>query len=56
MRVLRSATAIDPLSFGRRAAPEPEGFAVQSSNIGEDLRLFANTFAVGFLFVAVFIF
>jgi hypothetical protein len=56
MRVLRSATAIDPLSFGRRAAPEPEGFAVQNSTMGEDLRLFANTFAVGFLFVAVFIF
>ena len=56
MRVLRSATAIDPLSFGRRAAPEPEGFAVQSSTMADDLRLFANTFAVGFLFVAVFIF
>ena len=56
MRVLRSATAIDPLSFGRRAAPEPEDFDVQSSDVGGDLRLFANTFAIGFLFVAVFIF
>lgn len=56
MRVLRSATAIDPLSFGRRAAPEPPGFEIETSNVGGDLRLFANTFAIGFLFVAVFIF
>ena len=56
MRVLRSATAIDPLSFGRRAAPEPEGFEVPAPAISDDLRLFANTFAIGFLFVAVFIF
>jgi hypothetical protein len=56
MRVLRSATAIDPLSFGRRPVPEPEGFEAQASDVGGDLRLFANTFAIGFLFVAVFIF
>ena len=56
MRVLRSATATDPLSFGRRAAPEPEGFEVSAPAVGDDLRLFANTFAIGFLFVAVFIF
>ena len=56
MRVLRSATAIDPLSFGRRAALEPEGFDVQRSDIRGDFRLFANTFAIGFLFVAVFLF
>ena len=55
MRVLRSATAIDPLSFGRRPTPEPEGFEVSTSDVGGDLRLFANTFAIGFLFVAVFI-
>ena len=56
MRVLRSATAIDPLSFGRRPVPQPEGVEVSAPAIGDDLRLFANTFAIGFLFVAVFIF
>ena len=56
MRVLRSATAIDPLSFGRRIAPEPESFEIPTTDVGGDLRLFANTFAIGFLFVAVFIF
>ena len=56
MRVLRSATAIDPLSFGRRAAPEPEGLDIPARGMSDDFRLFANTFAIGFLFVAVFIF
>ena len=56
MRVLSSATAIHPLSFGRRPAPEPEGFETSAPDAGDDLRLFANTFAIGFLFVAVFIF
>jgi hypothetical protein len=44
-----------PWHFGRRrplaAAAEP----VPASRIGDDLRLFAATFAAGFLFVSVMI-
>ena len=53
MRMLRPAIAIDPLQFGRRAAlPGPSAAA----GGGDDLRLFATSFAAGFLFVSVLIF
>ena len=57
MRMLRPAIAIDPRLFGRRMP----GFILDGSEelvrtVGEDLKLFASTFAIGFLFVSVLIF
>ncbi len=54
MRTLPPAIAIDPLHFGRRGAPAEEAAATAAA--GDDLRLFATSFAVGFLFVSVLIF
>jgi hypothetical protein len=57
MRILRPAIAIDPRLFGKRMP----GFILGSTEegglvIGDDLKLFATTFTVGFLFVSVLIF
>ena len=57
MRIMRPAIAIDPRLFGRRMP----GFILGSAEDGEvvisdDLKLFATTFAIGFLFVSVLIF
>ena len=57
MRMLRPAIAIDPRFFGKRfpgfilGKDEERGWEVSN-----DLKLFATTFAVGFLFVSVLIF
>jgi hypothetical protein len=55
MAFTRPAAAIDPRVFGRRSIPRPEAQEVRSSMLGDDLRLFAATFAAGFLFVSVLI-
>lgn len=57
MRMLRPAIAIDPRLFGRRFP----GFILGNTEepgwtVGEDLKLFGTTFAIGFLFVSVLIF
>ena len=57
MRILRPAIAIDPRLFGRRMP----GFTLGGAEEGEvvisdDIKLFATTFAIGFLFVSVLIF
>lgn len=57
MRMLRPAIAIDPRLFGRRFP----GFILGDTEepgwtVGEDLKLFGTTFAIGFLFVSVLIF
>ena len=58
MRMLRPAIAIDPRLFGKRMP----GFILGDSSeelgwtVSEDLKLFATTFAIGFLFVSVLIF
>jgi hypothetical protein len=57
MRILRPAIAIDPRLFGRRMP----GFILGGGEegglvISDDLKLFATTFAIGFLFVSVLIF
>ena len=57
MRMLRPVIALDPRLFGRRFP----GFLLGDeekveSNAGDDLRLFATTFAIGVVFVSVFIF
>ena len=54
MSFSRPAFALSQHRFGRRparalAAPAPQ------SNFGDDLRLFAATFAAGFLFVSILI-
>ncbi len=55
MAFTRPAAAIDPRVFGRRSISRPEAQEVRSSALGDDLRLFAATFAAGFLFVTVLI-
>ena len=49
------AAPIDPLRFGRQAPVPSEAQALPASHLDGDLRLFATTFAAGFLFVSVFI-
>ena len=57
MRLLRPGIALDPRLFGRRfpgfilGDRQPEQIVV-----GDDVRLFRTSFAVGFLFVSVLIF
>jgi hypothetical protein len=54
--MLKPVIALDPRLFGRRfpgfilGSPEEPGWA-----ISDDLKLFASTFAAGFLFVSVLI-
>ncbi|MCH8614886.1 hypothetical protein LZ016_02040 [Sphingomonas sp. SM33] len=56
MRMLKPVIALDPRLFGRRfpgfilGSPEEPSWA-----ISDDLKLFASTFAAGFLFVSVLI-
>ena len=57
MRILRPAIAIDPRLFGRRMPGFILGGTEEGSwTVSEDLKLFATTFAIGFLFVSVLIF
>ena len=55
MRTGRALVAADPRLFGRAACaqtiPDARTWAV-----GDDLKLFATTFAAGFLFVSILIF
>ena len=57
MRTLRPVIAPDPRLFGRRFP----GFILGDEErpeitIGSDLKLFATTFAIGFVFVSALIF
>ena len=54
MRTIRPALAIDPRHFGRRRVLHDE-VRVDTVRISDDLRLFATTFAAGFVFVSAFI-
>ena len=57
MRILRPAIAIDPRLFGRRMPGFILGTAEEPGLVvSDDLKLFATTFAIGFLFVSVLIF
>jgi hypothetical protein len=51
----RRAVARTTPSFGRRASFFVPGERQQSSPLSDDLRLFALTFAGGFLFVSVYL-
>lgn len=55
MATTQPATAIDPLRFGKRPAARADARALPASNFDNDLRLFAMTFAGGFLFVSILI-
>ena len=54
MQLARSGIALDPRRFGRAGAREVCAVAPQAA-FGSDLKLFATTFAAGFLFVSVLI-
>jgi len=43
------------LAFGRRRPFAAEAAAMPAPAIGEDLKLFAATYAAGFLFVSIFL-
>ena len=55
MALARPATALDQRRFGRRPAARADAQAVRAPGLDEDLRLFAVTFAGGFLFVSILI-
>ena len=44
-----------PRTFGRRQPFAGEAVAMPQPAIGEDLKLFAATYAAGFLFVSIFL-
>jgi hypothetical protein len=46
---------IEPRAFGRRHPFVDGGEAVAAPAIGDDLKLFAATYAAGFLFVTLFL-
>jgi hypothetical protein len=54
--MLRPAIALDPRLFGKGPLRLLDTFEPQTSAIVDDLKLFATTFAIGFLFVSVLIF
>ena len=55
MRTTRALVAGDPLKFGRAAEWQLAADGEKRWTIPDDLRLFASTFAAGFLFVAILI-
>jgi hypothetical protein len=54
MSTPRTSIVIDPPQFGRRVRAAPI-IDAKPHSIGDDLRLFAMTFAAGFLFVTIFL-
>jgi hypothetical protein len=56
MPATRPAIAADPLGFGRgRTWRLSDAPAERGAQLSDDLRLFASTFAAGFMFVAILI-
>ena len=55
MAANRPAAALDPRLFGKRGIVDCDIETAPASTLADDLRLFAATFAAGFLFVGVFI-
>ena len=53
MRSLVQAGIIDPRAFGRRRPRAVAAAAPAPSTFADDVRLFAGTFAAGFLFVSI---
>ena len=54
MQLARPAHAIDPRRFGRRPIAVAAALPAKPT-LNEDLKLFAITFAAGFLFVSILI-
>ncbi|WP_156029759.1 hypothetical protein [Sphingomonas sp. URHD0057] len=54
MQLARPAFARDPRRFGKRAVALADAVCVAPA-LNDDLRLFALTFAAGFLFVSIVI-
>jgi hypothetical protein len=52
MQFARPANAVHPRRFGRRAVYRPAELRATDA-IADDLKLFATTFAAGFVFVTV---
>lgn len=55
MHGARAVIAADPRSFGRAEARQLEPQPERGWTLSHDARLFASTFAAGFLFVAILI-
>ena len=55
MAISRPATLVEPLRFGRRSIARAEALTIPETGLNDDLRLFAATFAAGFLFVSILI-
>ena len=55
MATSRPATAVEQRRFGRRPAGRGDARAMPANRLDDDLRLFAMTFAGGFLFVSILI-
>ena len=55
MAVVRPAVALDPRRFGRGQTFRDEAPPSRANALIDDLRLFAITFAAGFLFVSILI-
>jgi hypothetical protein len=55
MQLARPAFAMDPKRFGKGQVRELSGPAPAPTEISNDLKLFAITFAAGFLFVSILI-
>ena len=51
----RAAIALDPRLFGRGQMRSDEPAEKPAWRMSDDVRLFATTFAAGFLFVSIFI-
>jgi hypothetical protein len=55
MAVARPAVALEPRRFGRKPTLRGKAPLIRARALNDDLRLFAITFAAGFLFVSVVI-
>ena len=55
MRTARPAIALDPRRFGRRVFFSISTETAPTPAVSDDLRLFAISFAAGFLFVSILI-
>ncbi len=55
MQLARPPFALDPRAFGKGRRRVLDGGHSAPSRLADDLKLFATTFAAGFLFVSILI-
>lgn len=55
MQLTRPASALDPRLFGKGRAYAQSAACAAGSTLSADLKLFATTFAAGFLVVSILI-